>query len=146
MLWTGEVLHILTDLTMFIEASFAVTSFNNINNINFSYFISSDSTISSLFYCSEMEMCGDSLNAEPDRQIMLSESFQHSLLVMTRSIVANIFQPKLAAYRQLPILDGKLRTFVLSASTTTKNLVGYKMQVYLNKYCIQSSNVDCVRP
>ncbi|XP_044213816.1 dynein axonemal intermediate chain 4-like isoform X1 [Thunnus albacares] len=60
------------------------------------------STISSLF---EIQMCGTSLNAEPDpQQIMLSESFQHSLLVMERSIVAEVFQPKLAAYRQLPIL------------------------------------------
>ncbi|XP_070686525.1 dynein axonemal intermediate chain 4-like [Pempheris klunzingeri] len=61
------------------------------------------STISSLL---EMEMNGNSVNAEPDpKLIMLSESFQHSLLVIERSILANVFQPKLAAYRQLPILE-----------------------------------------
>ncbi|XP_038562176.1 dynein intermediate chain 4, axonemal-like [Micropterus salmoides] len=64
---------------------------------------STGSTISSLL---ELEMCGSSLKAEPDPQlIMSSESFQHSLLVMERSIVAHIFQPKLAAYRLLPIED-----------------------------------------
>ncbi len=95
---------------MSIKAGFAVTC------IIISYFISTGSTFSSLFCCYEMEMFGDSLNAELDPQmIMLSESFQHSLLVMMRSIVANIFQPKLAAYRQLSILDGKLRTFLCPA-------------------------------
>ncbi|XP_044050038.1 dynein axonemal intermediate chain 4-like isoform X2 [Siniperca chuatsi] len=65
--------------------------------------VSTDSTISSLL---EVEICGNSSKAEPNPQlIMLSESFQQSLLVMERSIVANIFQPKLAAYRQLPILE-----------------------------------------
>ncbi|XP_071380153.1 dynein axonemal intermediate chain 4, partial [Centroberyx affinis] len=43
---------------------------------------------------------------EPDPQlILLSEKFQQSLLVMERSILENIFQPKLAAYRQLPTLE-----------------------------------------
>ncbi len=56
---------------------------------------------------SNLEMCGISLNTETDLQlIMLSESFQHSLLVMERSIVGNIFQTKLAAYKRLPILQG----------------------------------------
>lgn len=61
-----------------------------------------------------MEMCGNSLNTETDPQlILLSESFQQSLLVMERSIVANIFQPKLAAYRQLHIPAGELRFLTL---------------------------------
>ncbi|XP_070827971.1 dynein axonemal intermediate chain 4-like [Chaetodon trifascialis] len=65
--------------------------------------VSTGSSTGSLF---EMEMCGDSFNAEPDPQlIMWSESFQQSLLIMERIIIANIFQPKLAAYRQLPILE-----------------------------------------
>ncbi|KAM9351985.1 dynein axonemal intermediate chain 4-like [Symphorus nematophorus] len=64
---------------------------------------SKGSTINAL---SKMDMHGNSLNTEPDPQlIMLSESFQDSLLVMERSIALNIFQPKLAAYRQLPILE-----------------------------------------
>ncbi|XP_040894193.1 dynein intermediate chain 4, axonemal-like [Toxotes jaculatrix] len=55
---------------------------------------------------SEMEISGTSLNVEPDpQQIIQSESFQHSLLVMMRNLMANVFQPKLAAYRQLPILE-----------------------------------------
>ncbi|XP_065813042.1 dynein axonemal intermediate chain 4 isoform X1 [Labrus bergylta] len=61
------------------------------------------STASSLF---EKESCRSSLNAEPDPQVItMSESFQHSLLVLERSVMLNLFQPKLAAYRQLPILE-----------------------------------------
>uniref|UniRef100_A0A3B4WE25 Dynein axonemal intermediate chain 4 n=1 Tax=Seriola lalandi dorsalis TaxID=1841481 RepID=A0A3B4WE25_SERLL len=74
------------------------------------------STSSSLL---EMENYGNSLNVEPDPQwIMESESFQHSLLLVMRNIMVNIFQPKLAAYRQLPVLEGKfnlpLRLLLLS--------------------------------
>ncbi|XP_034735125.1 WD repeat-containing protein 78-like [Etheostoma cragini] len=48
---------------------------------------------------------GSNLNAESNPEVnMLTESFQHSLLVMERSLVANFFQPKLAAYRQLPMI------------------------------------------
>lgn len=51
-------------------------------------------------------------NAESDLQlIILSEKFQHLSLVMERSILENTFQPKLAAYRQLPVLAGKLSSF-----------------------------------
>ncbi|CAK6954451.1 dynein axonemal intermediate chain 4-like [Scomber scombrus] len=64
--------------------------------------VGTGSTISSLL---EIEMCGTGLNAESDPlEIMLSEAFQHSLLVMERSILANVFQPRLAAFRQLPVL------------------------------------------
>ncbi|XP_049929482.1 dynein axonemal intermediate chain 4-like [Epinephelus moara] len=66
---------------------------------------SSGAVSSTMSLLLEKEMSGSSIDAESDPQlIMMSESFQHSLLVMERSIVANIFQPKLAAYRQLPIL------------------------------------------
>ncbi|XP_030647720.1 dynein axonemal intermediate chain 4 [Chanos chanos] len=42
---------------------------------------------------------------EPDAELVLSSrKFQKHLLVMERVILENIFQPKLAAYRQLPIL------------------------------------------
>ncbi|XP_056244301.1 dynein axonemal intermediate chain 4-like isoform X2 [Seriola aureovittata] len=65
--------------------------------------ICTGSTSSSLL---EMENYGNSLNVEPDPQwIMESESFQHSLLLVMRNIMVNIFQPKLAAYRQLPVLE-----------------------------------------
>uniref|UniRef100_A0A8C9XDZ3 Dynein axonemal intermediate chain 4 n=1 Tax=Sander lucioperca TaxID=283035 RepID=A0A8C9XDZ3_SANLU len=64
---------------------------------------SSASAASSL---KEVEALGNSLNAESDLQlIMLSEKFQHCLLVMERSILGNIFQPQLAAYRQLPVIE-----------------------------------------
>ncbi|XP_069018400.1 dynein axonemal intermediate chain 4-like [Embiotoca jacksoni] len=60
------------------------------------------STVSSL----DMEMLGISLSAEPDfQEILLLESFKNSLLVTERSLVANMFQPKLAAYRELPVLE-----------------------------------------
>ncbi|KAG5850652.1 WD repeat-containing protein 78 [Anguilla anguilla] len=43
---------------------------------------------------------------EVDPQLILqSEKFQHSLFVMERILLENILQPKLAAYRQLPILE-----------------------------------------
>ncbi|GAA6215260.1 WD repeat-containing protein 78-like isoform X2 [Lates japonicus] len=65
--------------------------------------VGTGSTISSLL---EKDICWDSSKAEPDPQrILQSDSFQHSLLVMERTIVANILQPKLSAYRQLPILE-----------------------------------------
>ena len=57
----------------------------------------------------EVEAFGNSSNAESDLQlIMQSEKFQHILLVMERSILLNTLQPKVAAYRQLPVLEGKL--------------------------------------
>ncbi|XP_027729899.1 WD repeat-containing protein 78 [Vombatus ursinus] len=39
--------------------------------------------------------------------ILKSEKFQQDLFFMERVLMENIFQPKLAAYRQLPILEGK---------------------------------------
>ncbi|KAG7270594.1 hypothetical protein CRUP_011510 [Coryphaenoides rupestris] len=42
---------------------------------------------------------------DPDPALILhSKSFQHSLLAMERNILANIYQSRLAAYRQLPAL------------------------------------------
>uniref|UniRef100_A0A8C3ADS3 Dynein axonemal intermediate chain 4 n=1 Tax=Cyclopterus lumpus TaxID=8103 RepID=A0A8C3ADS3_CYCLU len=66
--------------------------------------VSVGSTASSGNSEGEVEAFGSGLNAESDLQlIMLSERFHHSLLVMERSILGNTFQPKLAAYRQLPV-------------------------------------------
>ncbi|XP_026170340.1 dynein axonemal intermediate chain 4 isoform X2 [Mastacembelus armatus] len=66
----------------------------------------STSTASAASSLKEVEVFGCSSNAESDLQlIMLSEKFQHCLLVMERSILENTFQPKLAAYRQLSILE-----------------------------------------
>ncbi|XP_037644615.1 dynein intermediate chain 4, axonemal isoform X3 [Sebastes umbrosus] len=67
---------------------------------------STASTASAASSLKEVEAIGISLNAESDLQlIMLSEKFQHCLLVMERSILGNTFQPKLAAYRQLPVIE-----------------------------------------
>ena len=38
--------------------------------------------------------------------VFKSDKFQQDLFFMERVIMENIFQPKLAAYRQLPILKG----------------------------------------
>lgn len=38
--------------------------------------------------------------------LMKSEKFQQNLFFMERVLMENIFQPKLAAYRQLPIFKG----------------------------------------
>ncbi|XP_034390434.1 WD repeat-containing protein 78-like [Cyclopterus lumpus] len=70
---------------------------------------SSCSTICTGSTCSlqlAMETCENSGTADSDLQlIMLSESFKYSLFVMERSIMANTFQTKLAAYKQLPTLE-----------------------------------------
>ncbi|KAM7378746.1 hypothetical protein PAMP_004345 [Pampus punctatissimus] len=67
---------------------------------------STASTGSAASSLKDVEAFGNSLNAETDLQlIMHSEKLQNSLLVMERSILGNTFQPKLAAYRQLPVLE-----------------------------------------
>uniref|UniRef100_A0A3B5A0Y9 Dynein axonemal intermediate chain 4 n=1 Tax=Stegastes partitus TaxID=144197 RepID=A0A3B5A0Y9_9TELE len=54
----------------------------------------------------DVDASGSTSNTESEWQlIMLSESFQHSLLVMERCILRNNFQRQLAAYRQLPVLE-----------------------------------------
>lgn len=52
---------------------------------------------------------------DPER-ILRSENFQQDLFVMERIILENIFQPKLAAYRQLPILTGTFSFFLENVS------------------------------
>lgn len=65
------------------------------------------STISSL---PDIDMNGDGSQNSPDLQtVMQSKEFQHSLLIMERNVVANIFQSTLAAYRELPILQDPYR-------------------------------------
>ncbi|XP_073346892.1 dynein axonemal intermediate chain 4 [Pagrus major] len=67
--------------------------------------VSVDSTASAASTASSLREVEAFGNTESDLQlIMLSESFQHFLLVMERSILENTFRPKLAAYRQLPVL------------------------------------------
>ncbi|XP_059199973.1 dynein axonemal intermediate chain 4 [Centropristis striata] len=67
---------------------------------------STASTASANSSLKEVEAFGSSLNSETDLQlIMLSEEFQHCLLAMERSILGNTFQTKLAAYRQLPVIE-----------------------------------------
>ncbi|XP_028282954.1 dynein axonemal intermediate chain 4 [Parambassis ranga] len=71
--------------------------------------LSVDSTVSTVSVSSslrELEAIDSSGKTEADMQlIMMSEEFQHSLLVMERSILLNRFQPLLSAYRQLPVLQ-----------------------------------------
>lgn len=56
----------------------------------------------------ELEAFGSSVNSESDLQlIMSSEKFQQSLAAVEEAVVGNIFQSKLAAYWQLPVLPGK---------------------------------------
>ncbi|XP_028856545.1 dynein axonemal intermediate chain 4 isoform X3 [Denticeps clupeoides] len=57
--------------------------------------------------CSTIEMEVTTVPAidEPNPElILLSDKFKMDLLVMERAVLANIFQPKLAAYRHLPVL------------------------------------------
>ncbi|XP_047444353.1 dynein axonemal intermediate chain 4 isoform X2 [Mugil cephalus] len=67
---------------------------------------STTSTVSVSSSLKEVEALGNSFYSESELQlIMLSEKFQHCLLVMERSILRNSFQPQLSAYRQLPVLQ-----------------------------------------
>ena len=55
-----------------------------------------------------MEWYVNSFNNESDPSLILnSEALHQSSLMMERVIMAGVFQPRLAAYRQLPILPGK---------------------------------------
>ncbi|XP_066521592.1 dynein axonemal intermediate chain 4 [Hoplias malabaricus] len=54
----------------------------------------------------EMEAFVVQVENAPDPNLILqSQKFQQGLLVMERAILENIYQPKLSAYRQLPILS-----------------------------------------
>ncbi|KAM8850820.1 dynein axonemal intermediate chain 4 [Spinachia spinachia] len=67
------------------------------------------STVSAASSLNDGEALGSGLSAQSDLQLIgLSETFQHCLLVMERSIQRNTFQPELAAYRQLPISEESL--------------------------------------
>lgn len=72
----------------------------------------------------EMEMHGNSFGVEVDPQhILQSEALQETLLVMERTVIANILQPKLAAYKQLPVFEGKSRyTSTGPVSNTYRNI------------------------
>ncbi|XP_061678445.1 dynein axonemal intermediate chain 4 isoform X2 [Syngnathoides biaculeatus] len=62
--------------------------------------ISTVSTGSSLF---SIKMQGGDVSDEPELQVIFkSETFQRNLLIVERCLVANVFQPKLAGYRNLP--------------------------------------------
>uniref|UniRef100_A0A3Q3VSY7 Dynein axonemal intermediate chain 4 n=1 Tax=Mola mola TaxID=94237 RepID=A0A3Q3VSY7_MOLML len=64
---------------------------------------------------SENEWYVNSFNNESDPNLILnSEALHQSFLMMERVIMASIFQPRLAAYRQLPILPGKPRFLTFS--------------------------------
>uniref|UniRef100_A0A3Q2XNT8 Dynein axonemal intermediate chain 4 n=1 Tax=Hippocampus comes TaxID=109280 RepID=A0A3Q2XNT8_HIPCM len=53
------------------------------------------------------KMQGGDMSDEPELQVIFkSETFQRNLLIMERCLVANIFQPRLAAYRNLPEIKG----------------------------------------
>ncbi|KAJ7986317.1 hypothetical protein DPEC_G00338670, partial [Dallia pectoralis] len=68
--------------------------------------ISSSTIVSTTSSRMEMEPLIVPSENEPDPELVLqSEEFQQHLFVMERIILENIYQPKLAAYRQLPTLD-----------------------------------------
>ncbi|KAL4635028.1 WD repeat-containing protein 78 isoform X1 [Arapaima gigas] len=55
--------------------------------------------------CTDVEVFVVPVEDETNPEVILqSEKFQQDLLVMEKVVLENIFQPKLAAYRQLPIL------------------------------------------
>ncbi|XP_056315050.1 dynein axonemal intermediate chain 4 [Danio aesculapii] len=68
--------------------------------------ISTVSTVSGSSTHIEKMACVLPLDEEPDLQLILqSDKLKQDLALMERVVLANIFQPKLAAYRQLPIIE-----------------------------------------
>ncbi|XP_037833988.1 dynein intermediate chain 4, axonemal isoform X2 [Kryptolebias marmoratus] len=64
------------------------------------------STVSSL-----LEKCEDSFKARPDLEdVLMSDSFKSSLLVMERAVATNVLLAELAAYKNLPVLEDPDRT------------------------------------
>lgn len=68
--------------------------------------VSISSTVSGSSAQLEKMACVLLVEEEPDHELILqSDKFKQDLAVMERVILANIFQPKLAAYRQLPVIE-----------------------------------------
>ncbi|XP_051568768.1 dynein axonemal intermediate chain 4-like [Myxocyprinus asiaticus] len=68
--------------------------------------VSITSTASSLSSRLEMEAFVLQVEEQPDSELILqSDKFKQDLAVMERVVLENIFQPKLAAYRQLPVIE-----------------------------------------
>ncbi|XP_024859222.1 dynein intermediate chain 4, axonemal-like [Kryptolebias marmoratus] len=64
------------------------------------------STVSSL-----LEKCEHSFKAQPDLEdILMSDLFKSSLMVMERAVMMNVHQAELAAYKNLPVLEDPDRT------------------------------------
>lgn len=55
------------------------------------------------------------------QQVLQSEHFHNHLQIMERTILENVMQPKLAAYRQLPVLTGEL-VFILATGQWRSNI------------------------
>lgn len=69
------------------------------------------STGSSISSLSDMETQRDIKNTTVDpNEVLLSESFQKILLVMEKTIAIVVHCPELAAFRQLPALEGELQS------------------------------------
>ncbi|XP_028327682.1 dynein axonemal intermediate chain 4 [Gouania willdenowi] len=68
---------------------------------------STASSVSAASSLKELEASGAVVSTDSDLQsIMLSDKFLLSLDVMEKCVLLNSFQPRLAAYRQLPVLKG----------------------------------------
>ncbi|XP_016519756.1 WD repeat-containing protein 78 [Poecilia formosa] len=97
-------------------------------------------TVISTCSLKDVETVGSSLNTQADFElIMTSDKFHYSLLLMERTVLRNNFQSQLAAYRKLPLLQGKFSLFVqrvvsLSLSLSLSDLlaVGYGETDYRN--------------
>lgn len=98
--------------------------------------ISCFSTVSAASSLRESDASANCSNA--NQLILLSEKFKESLLLMERRILGNIFQPKLAAYRRLPALQGKLS--LLSHDASTLRII--KMLFSLVTFTFHSATVD----
>lgn len=88
-----------SDISDILFVTFAV--------VFFSFFLSESFTSSSIIDLESVILSRIQEETEDHSEIILkSDKFNQDLFYMERVLMENIFQPKLAAYRQLPVLIG----------------------------------------
>uniref|UniRef100_A0A8B9Z441 Dynein axonemal intermediate chain 4 n=1 Tax=Buteo japonicus TaxID=224669 RepID=A0A8B9Z441_9AVES len=83
------------------------SKYYHVKTVFFPYYLLSGSTTSSLMISESAVLARIHEEEECHSEaILTSENFQQNLFFMERILMENIFQPKLAAYRQFPVLIG----------------------------------------
>lgn len=92
---------------MFCDYVIILHMYSIIHFIKTNYFFHAFILVSDSSSQIEMEVSVPLGKEEPDPELILqSDKLKQDLAVMERVVLENIFQTKLAAYRQLPVLEG----------------------------------------